>query len=56
MISWTINNTVKRRKSREILVGNVGIGGFNPVRIQSMTNTDTVDYLPEIWTMTVTMN
>lgn len=43
MISWTINNTVKRRKSREVLVGNVGIGGFNPVRIQSMTNTDTMD-------------
>lgn len=43
MISWTINNAVKRRKSREVLVGNVGIGGFNPVRIQSMTNTDTMD-------------
>lgn len=43
MISWTINNTVKRRKSREVLVGNVGIGGFNPVRIQSMTNTDTMN-------------
>ncbi|MEN8221711.1 MAG: flavodoxin-dependent (E)-4-hydroxy-3-methylbut-2-enyl-diphosphate synthase [Acidobacteriota bacterium] len=29
---------------REIFVGNVGIGGNNPVSIQSMTTTDTKDY------------
>lgn len=32
-----------RRLSREVMVGNIGIGGMNPVRIQSMTNTDTMD-------------
>ena len=29
-----------RRKSREIKVGGVGIGGNNPISVQSMTNTD----------------
>lgn len=29
------------RKSREIRVGTVSIGGYNPVIVQSMTNTDT---------------
>jgi (E)-4-hydroxy-3-methylbut-2-enyl-diphosphate synthase len=33
----------KRRKSREIKVGNIGLGGDNPVRVQSMANTDTND-------------
>ena len=32
-----------RRKTREVMVGNVGIGGDNPVRVQTMTNTDTLD-------------
>lgn len=32
-----------RRLSREVMVGKIGIGGRNPVRIQSMTNTDTMD-------------
>lgn len=35
----------QRRVSREVMVGNIGIGGGNPVRIQSMTNTDTMDTL-----------
>lgn len=34
---------MKQRKTVEVLVGNVGIGRTNPVRIQSMTNTDTTD-------------
>ncbi|RDY23897.1 flavodoxin-dependent (E)-4-hydroxy-3-methylbut-2-enyl-diphosphate synthase [Romboutsia maritimum] len=33
----------KRRLSREVSVGNVKIGGNNPISIQSMTNTDTRD-------------
>ena len=33
----------KRRRSREVSVGNVKIGGNNPISIQSMTNTDTRD-------------
>ncbi|WP_147822283.1 flavodoxin-dependent (E)-4-hydroxy-3-methylbut-2-enyl-diphosphate synthase [Salidesulfovibrio onnuriiensis] len=32
-----------RRKTRTISVGGVGIGGDNPVRVQSMCNTDTRD-------------
>ena len=32
-----------RRKTREVMVGNVGMGGSNPVRVQTMTNTDTLD-------------
>lgn len=33
----------RRRSTREVHVGDVGIGGSNPVRIQSMTTTDTRD-------------
>ena len=32
-----------RRKTRSVMVGNVGIGGEYPISIQSMTNTDTKD-------------
>lgn len=33
----------QRFKTREVKVGNIGIGGNNPIRIQSMTTTDTMD-------------
>ena len=33
----------KRMKTREIKVGTVGIGGTNPIRIQSMTTSNTRD-------------
>ncbi len=33
----------KRFKTREVLVGHVGVGGDNPVRIQSMTTSSTRD-------------
>ncbi len=33
----------QRRKTREVLVGNVGIGGDNPIRVQSMLTSDTRD-------------
>ena len=33
----------QRRDSREVMVGNVGIGGGNPIRIQSMITSDTRD-------------
>lgn len=33
----------KRWKTREVMVGNVGVGGHNPVRIQSMTTSSTRD-------------
>src|SRR5688572_32887747 len=32
-----------RRKSRQVLVGHVAIGGGAPIVVQSMTNTDTAD-------------
>ncbi len=32
-----------RRPTREVMVGSVGVGGENPVRIQSMTTSDTQD-------------
>lgn len=33
----------KRLKTREVMVGNVGVGGNNPIRIQSMTTSNTRD-------------
>jgi len=33
----------RRRRTREVMVGNVGVGGTNPIRVQSMTTTDTLD-------------
>ncbi len=32
-----------RFKTREVKVGDIGIGGSNPIRVQSMTTTDTMD-------------
>ena len=32
-----------RRTTHEVRVGNIGIGGSNPIRVQSMTNTSTMD-------------
>jgi len=34
---------IKRKKTKEITVGNVKIGGNNPISVQSMTNTPTKD-------------
>ena len=34
---------IQRRKSRQIWVGNVPVGGDAPIAVQSMTNTDTLD-------------
>ncbi|NDV25401.1 flavodoxin-dependent (E)-4-hydroxy-3-methylbut-2-enyl-diphosphate synthase [Desulfovibrio sp. JC010] len=36
---------INRKKTRELFIGDVGIGGDNPVRVQSMCNTDTRDAL-----------
>lgn len=36
-------NKTKRRKTREVLIGSIGVGGNNPVRIQSMTTSSTRD-------------
>jgi (E)-4-hydroxy-3-methylbut-2-enyl-diphosphate synthase len=34
---------IKRRKTRQIMVGNVPVGGDAPISVQSMTNTETTD-------------
>ena len=34
---------IVRRKSRQIMVGNVPVGGDAPIAVQSMTNTETCD-------------
>ena len=34
---------ILKRKSKEINVGNVKVGGSNPISVQSMTNTLTTD-------------
>ncbi len=36
-------NKYSRFKTKEIYIGNTPLGGNNPIRIQSMTNTDTLD-------------
>ena len=33
----------KRLETREVMIGKVGVGGSNPIRVQSMTTTDTMD-------------
>src|SRR5437879_12225533 len=33
----------RRRATREVRVGNIGIGGNNPIRVQSMITCDTMD-------------
>ena len=37
------HSPIKRRLSRQIMVGNVPVGGDAPVAVQSMTNTETCD-------------
>ncbi|MDX9873660.1 MAG: flavodoxin-dependent (E)-4-hydroxy-3-methylbut-2-enyl-diphosphate synthase [Spongiibacteraceae bacterium] len=34
---------IQRRRSRQIMVGNVAVGGDAPISVQTMTNTDTCD-------------
>ena len=36
-------STIKRRFAKQIMVGNVPIGGDAPIAVQSMTNTNTLD-------------
>ena len=48
----------QRRETREVKVGNVGIGGENPIRVQSMITCDTMDtqvVLPDSQKYEVTM-
>ena len=38
-----IESPIKRRRSRQIMVGDVPVGGDAPISVQSMTNTETCD-------------
>ena len=44
----TENDTMKRHKTKVITIGNVKIGGNNPIVVQSMTNTRTKDVVATI--------
>ncbi len=39
---------IRRRKSRQIMVGNVPVGGDAPISVQSMTNTETTDVIATV--------
>jgi (E)-4-hydroxy-3-methylbut-2-enyl-diphosphate synthase len=38
-----VESPIKRRKTRQIMVGSVAVGGDAPISVQSMTNTETCD-------------
>ncbi len=38
-----MNFDYQRRRSSEVMIGNTPLGGDNPIRVQSMTNTSTMD-------------
>ena len=42
-MTYNIDNTYKRRKTRKVNVGDIVVGGDSPIAIQSMTNTVTED-------------
>ena len=46
----------RRRRTREVMVGNVGVGGQNPIRVQSMTTTDTLDALSHSLSLTLSLS
>lgn len=49
IIKYCENNyAYRRRPTREVMVGSVGIGGNNPIRVQSMTTTPTMDTLKTV--------
>jgi (E)-4-hydroxy-3-methylbut-2-enyl-diphosphate synthase len=41
--SMRFESPIQRRRSRQIMVGNVAVGGDAPISVQTMTNTDTCD-------------
>jgi (E)-4-hydroxy-3-methylbut-2-enyl-diphosphate synthase len=38
----------QRRKTREVKIGSVGVGGNNPIRVQSMTTSDTLNTMATV--------
>ncbi len=43
MTNYRPYRDIQRRKSRQIMVGNVAVGGDAPISVQTMTNTSTAD-------------
>jgi (E)-4-hydroxy-3-methylbut-2-enyl-diphosphate synthase len=43
-----MSNWIKRKDTKVISVGNVKVGGMNPIAVQSMTNTDTADVISTV--------
>jgi (E)-4-hydroxy-3-methylbut-2-enyl-diphosphate synthase len=43
-----MSNWIKRKNTKVISVGNVKVGGMNPIAVQSMTNTDTADVISTV--------
>ena len=43
-----MNNWSKRKKTSVVTVGDVCIGGTNPIAVQSMTNTNTLDVVSTV--------
>ena len=37
-----------RFKTREVMIGSLGFGGDNPIRVQSMTTTNTMDTIATV--------
>ncbi|MBS3936844.1 MAG: flavodoxin-dependent (E)-4-hydroxy-3-methylbut-2-enyl-diphosphate synthase [Sulfuritalea sp.] len=42
---FLVSEAIRRRPTRLVMVGKVGVGGTAPIMVQSMTNTDTADVL-----------
>jgi len=42
-VAFRIESVIRRKKTRVVRIGNVKIGGDNPIAVQSMTSTDTND-------------
>ena len=43
-----MTNWIKRKKTKPVKVGNVFVGGTNPISVQSMTNTNTCDVVSTV--------
>lgn len=41
--SLPVYSHYKRLQTKEVAIGNLPVGGINPIRLQSMTNTPTLD-------------
>ena len=43
-----MSNWIKRKNTKVVSVGNVKVGGTNPISVQSMTNTNTSDVISTV--------